>query len=274
MARLGLRVTSLEVDENGELDLDQVRNSVTKDTAIVSVMLANNETGILFPVESIAEIVKEMSDALVHVDAVNAAGKVRISLENSNIDLLSISAHKFHGPKGVGALYIRRGVDIPGFIFGGGQEGGRRGGTEAVHQIVGLGKAAEMAGDISQTEKIRMLRNHLENEILNRIPNSRINGTPDPAKRLPNTSNISFVNTNGEAILARLNDIDVCVSTGSACNANDHSASPVLQAMNIPYREAMGAIRFSLGRYNTRKEIDFVLEQLPRIITELRSMGA
>lgn len=274
MARLGLGVTLLDVDQSGELGLDKVRNAVTEGTAVVSVMLANNETGILFPVESIAEIIKERSDALVHVDAVNAAGKVRINLEKSNIDLLSISAHKFHGPKGVGALYIRRGVDIPSLIFGGGQEGGRRAGTEAVHQIVGLGKAAEMARDISQTEKIRMLRDHLENEILNRIPNSRINGTSDPGKRLPNTSNISFVDTNGEAILARLNDIGVCVSTGSACNANDHSASPVLQAMNIPYRDAMGAIRFSVGRYNTREEVDFVLERLPRIITELRSMAA
>jgi cysteine desulfurase len=232
-------------------------------------MLANNETGVLFPVDRFTEIVKESSDALFHVDGVNAAGKVAIDLKNTSIDLLSISAHKFHGPKGIGALYIRDGVQLPSFLTGGGQESGRRAGTEAVHQIVGIGAAAEMASDMARMETVRELRDKLENGLLE-IDNTRVNGTRDADNRLPNTTNISFENTNGEMILARLDDIGVCVSTGSACNAKDHVASPVLRAMNIPYSFAMGSIRFSLGRYNTAEEVDFVLNNLPDIISDLR----
>lgn len=237
-------------------------------------MLANNETGILFPVNEIAEIVKERSNAIFHVDAVNAAGKVPINLRNSQIDLLSISGHKFHAPKGIGALYIRQGIDLPSLLTGGGQESSRRAGTEAVHQIAGIGAAARLVSDLSEMERIRAMRDRLENEILKKTPNSRLNGTSDPAKRLPNTSSISFENANGEAILARLNDLGVCVSTGSACNSEDHSASPVLEAMNIPYSLAMGSIRFSLGRYNTEEEVDFVLETLHGIVEELHRMAA
>ena len=267
------RVTWLEVDEDGEIDPDQLEKSLTKETAVVSVMLANNETGVLFPVEEIARIVKKHSDALLHVDGVNAVGKVPVNLRNTGIDLFSISGHKFHAPKGIGALYVRRGVNLSPMLTGGGQENGRRAGTEAVHQIAGIGAAAEFVKDLSAMEEIRVLRDRLESEILREIPASRLNGTSDPAKRLPNTSNISFENTNGEAILARLNDLGVCVSTGSACNSNDHTASPVLQAMNIPYIQAMGAIRFSLGRYNTKEEVDFVLANLPRIVAGLRAMA-
>ena len=270
----GYLVTWLEVDGEGSLDLDALKGALSEQTAIVSVMLANNETGVLFPVKEIAEIVKERSNALFHVDGVNAAGKVAVDLKNTEIDLFSISAHKFHGPKGIGALYIRNGVDLRSFLIGGGQENGRRAGTEAVHQIAGIGAAAKLASDMSKMERIRALRDRLENEILNEIPNSRLNGTRETQKRLPNTSNISFENTNGEAILARLNDIGVCVSTGSACNSESHTASPVLQAMNIPYSAAMGSIRFSLGRYNTEEEVDFVLRKLPGIIAELRKLAA
>lgn len=267
-------VTWLGVDEEGSLDLDALKDALNEQTAVVSVMLANNETGVLFPVKEIAGIIKERSNALFHVDGVNAAGKVPVDLKNMAIDLFSISAHKFHGPKGIGALYIRNGVDLPSFLTGGGQEKGRRAGTEAVHQIAGIGAAAKIVCDMFEMERVRTLRDRLENEILDKIPNSRLNGTRLAAKRLPNTSNISFENTNGEAILARLNDIGVCVSTGSACNSESHTASPVLQAMNVPYSVAMGSIRFSLGRYNTEEEVDFVLRELPGIIADLRTLAA
>ena len=264
------RVTWLDVDSNGSLDLEQLRQALDEKTAVVSAMLANNETGILFPVNEIGQIVKEDSDALFHVDGVNAVGKVPIDLKTTEIDLFSMSAHKFHGPKGIGALYIRKDVELPSMLIGGGQEYGHRAGTEAVHQIVGLGSAAALVNDLEPMSTVRQLRDRLENGILNAIPNAYRNGTSDPAFRLPNTSNISFENTNGEMILARLDAIGVCVSTGSACNSQDHTASPVLQAMDIPYSKSMGSIRFSLGRYNTADEVEFVLEKLPGIINELR----
>ena len=269
----GFEVSRLDVSDKGFLDFDELKNFLREDTAIVSVMLANNETGILFPVREIAEIVKENSAAVFHVDGVNAVGKIPIDIQNTKIDLFSISGHKFHAPKGIGALYVKNGVNLPPISIGGGQENGRRAGTEAVHQIVGLGAAAEFVKDFSKMEEISALRNKLENEILDKIPNSRLNGTNDLQFRLPNTSNISFPNLNGEAILAKLNDLDICVSTGSACNAETHTASPVMQAMNIPYSQAMGAIRFSLGRFNTEAEVDFVLQVLPKIIDELKEIS-
>jgi len=266
----GFDVTWLDVDENGTLDLETLRSSLGKDTAVVSVMLANNETGILFPVEEIGAIVKANSDALFHVDGVNAAGKIPIDLKNSNIDLFSISGHKFHAPKGIGALYIRSGIDLPPYLTGGGQQNGKRAGTEAVHQIAGIGTAAKLAADLGPMKQVEALRDRLETFILNAIPDTRLNGTNDASLRLPNTSNISFVNTNGEMILSALDDVGICVSTGSACNSLDNRASPVLAAMNIPYSSAMGSIRFSLGRYSTDDEVDLVLTELPRIIDDLR----
>jgi cysteine desulfurase len=274
LEKSGRRVTWLEVDENGALDLEQLKSSLDAKTALVSVMLANNETGILFPVAEIVEIVKEHSNALFHVDGVNAVGKVPVSLKDMAIDMFSISGHKFHAPKGVGALYVREGVNLPHPFAGGGQENGRRPGTEAVHQIAGLGAAADFVRDLAPMERVRALRDRLEFKILDSCPNSRINGTPDPDLRLPNTLSISFENTNGEMILARLADLGVCVSTGSACNSDDHTASPVLQAMNIPYSLAMGAIRFSLGRFNTEEEVDYVLEGLPGIVSSLSSLSS
>jgi len=267
----GFEITWLDVNQKGLLDLDQFKDSLRKDTALVSIMLANNETGVLFPVKEIAEIIKERSDAIFHVDGVNAVGKIPLDLRNTEIDLFSISGHKFHAPKGIGALYIRDGVKLPSLKIGGGQENGRRAGTEAVHQIVGLGKAAEIVRDFSPMDKIQNLRDKLENEILQKFPNSRRNG--DRKKRLPNTTNISFENLNGEVILAKLNDLNVAVSTGSACNEETHTASPVLKAMNIPYSQAMGAIRFSLGRFNKENEIKFVLEHLPKIIEDLKTVS-
>jgi cysteine desulfurase len=275
LERKNYEVSWLRVDENGFLDLDELKNSLRPlDTAVVSVMLANNETGILFPVEEVARVVKENSSAIVHCDGVNAVGKIPVNLKKTEIDLFSVSGHKFHAPKGVGALYMKRGVELASFFIGGGQEIARRAGTEAVHQIAGIGKAAKLVKDFSAMEKVRVLRDKLEDEIMQNIPNASINGTSNRAKRLPNTSSISFENTNGEAILAKLNDLGVCVSTGSACNSENHAASAVLQAMNIPYSKAMGAIRFSLGRYNTEAEVDFVLEHLPKIIEELLEMSS
>jgi cysteine desulfurase len=273
LQRDGVEVSWLDVDETGALDLYQLREFIREDTAIVSVMLANNETGILFPVDEISEIMKERSRALMHVDGVNAAGKVQIDLSNSRIDLFSISAHKFHGPKGVGALYIREGVGLPSFSVGGGQESGRRAGTEAVHQIVGMGAAAEFVGDMSGMEKIRAMRDNLEQSILQNISVASLNGTADVNRRLPNTSNISFENLNGEAILARLDAAGICVSTGSACNAADHVPSQVLAAMDVPYSKAMGSIRFSLGRFNKDGEVEKVSAELIKIISEFIAVG-
>jgi cysteine desulfurase len=273
LERENYEITWLETDENGFLDLEILKNSLRADTAIVSIMLANNETGILFPVKEAGRIIKENSAAVFHVDGVNAVGKIPVDLKETAIDLFSVSGHKFHAPKGTGALYIRNGVELPSFLIGGGQENSRRAGTEAAHQAVALGTAAELVKDFSAMDAVQALRDKLEDEILQRVPNAKLNGTGDRTKRLPNTSSISFAGINGETILAKLNDAGVCVSTGSACNAETHTASPVLQAMNIPYLTAMGAIRFSLGRYNTMEEVDFVLEMLPKIIDELKEVS-
>lgn len=266
----GTEVVWLDVDADGVLDLEQLRDSVDERTALVSVMWANNETGVVFPVAEIAEIVKGRSNALFHVDSVNAAGKVQIDLSKTAIDLLSISAHKFHGPKGVGVLYIRRDVDLPSMFIGGGQETGRRSGTEAVHQIVGMGAAARFVADVKPMASVEQLRDKLESSILATIPCASVNGTHVNELRLPNTSYISFENINGEMLLSALDDHGVCVSTGSACNSETHTASPVLAAMNIPYFQAMGSIRFSLGRFNTESEVDRVLEILPELVSRLR----
>jgi len=270
----GCRVSWLDVDTDGMLDLAQLRSELCSDTAVVSTMLANNETGILFPVNEIGEIVKSRSDALFHVDGVNAVGKIPIDLRSSEIDLFSLSAHKFHGPKGIGALYIRSGVTLAPLLTGGGQENGKRPGTEAVHQIAGIGAAAKFVSDLSQMTQIASLRDRLESEILDKIPNSILNGTSEPAKRLPNTSSISFEGINGEMILAQLDAHGICVSTGSACNSHNHTASAVLQAMNVPYSRAMGSIRFSLGRFNTTDDVDRLLVDLPVIVGELRSLSS
>jgi cysteine desulfurase len=265
LAEIGCEVTWLEVDKNGELDLNDLRKSLRRDTGIVSVMLANNETGVMFPIKEIGGIVREHSDAVFHVDGVQAVGKVPIGLREWPVDLFSVSGHKFHAPKGVGALYIRRGIQLPPFIIGGGQEKGRRSGTEAVPNIVALGRAAQLAKEFTGHERVRMLRDRLEDAILAGFPGARLNGNADRAKRLPNTSNISFTNLDGPDILAQLDQAGICVSTGSACNADSRETSGVLRAMQIPYELARGAIRFSLGRYNTVDDIDHTLAALQHI---------
>lgn len=270
LEKQGCEVTWLGVDEQGELDLGELKKALRPDTAIVSIMTANNQTGVIFPVAEVAGIVKENSDALFHTDGVNAAGKMPIDLKNTQIDMMSISGHKFYAPKGIGALYIRNGVALPSSLIGGGQENGRRAGTEAAHQIAGLGAAAALMTDLTSLGQIRVLRDRLESGILATIPNASVNGG---GNRLPNVTNISFENTNGEMIMHALDEIGVCVSTGSACSDAHRKASGVLAAMNVPYSRAMGAIRFSLGRYNTEAEVDLVLEKLPSIVERLHAMA-
>jgi len=273
LAEIGCEVTWLEVNESGQLDLDDLRRSLRRDTGIVSVMLANNETGVLFPIEEIGKIVRQNSDAVFHVDGVQAVGKIPISLKDLEVDLFALSGHKLHAPQGIGALYIRNGVKLPPFIIGGTQESGRRAGTSAVPNIVALGAACELAGNFDEHERIESLRNKLESEILRTIPNARLNGLSDPGQRLPNTSNISFEYVEGENILVHLDQAGVCVSTGSACHSKIKESSPTLLAMNVPYTAAQGSIRFSLGRYNTEEEIDETLRILPGIIGKLVEMS-
>lgn len=269
LAKIGCEVTWLEVNESGELKLDDLRQALRRDTGIVSVMLANNETGVLFPIKEIGKIVREHSDAVFHVDGVQAVGKIPLKLKELEVDLFALSGHKLHAPQGVGALYIRAGVKLPPFIIGGSQEGGRRAGTSAVPNIVALGAACELARTLDEHKDIERLRNKLEDRILSRIPNARLNGTPDRSKRLPNTSSISFEYVEGENILVHLDKAGVCVSTGSACHSTTKESSPTLRAMNVPYSAAQGSIRFSLGRYNTEQEIDYTLDILPQIIGKL-----
>src|SRR5882762_5270475 len=273
LEKINCEVTWLEVDENGELNLDDLRQALRRESAIVSVMLANNETGVLFPMNDIGKIVRENSDAVFHVDGVQAVGKIPIDLKHSEVDLFALSGHKLHAPQGVGALYIREGVKLPPLIIGGGQESGRRAGTSAVPNIVGLGAACELAKHFDEHEKTETLRNKLEDEILSTIPNARLNGTQDRARRLPNTTNISFEYIEGENILVQLDQAGICVSTGSACHSTTRESSPTLRAMNVPYTAAQGSIRFSLGRYNTEEEIDQTLKVLPGIIDKLVQMS-
>jgi cysteine desulfurase len=273
LEKSGYDVTWLEVDATGQLDLESLRASLRPGTALVSVMLANNETGVLFPIERVGRIVRETCDAVFHVDGVQAVGKIPINLRDLDVDLFALSGHKFHAPKGVGALYVRAGLKLPSLMIGGGQERGRRAGTEAVPYIVALGRAAELAHEFAGHARIRALRDKLEDGILRDIPNARLNGTRDRDERLPNTANISFEYVEGESILAHLDEAGVCVSTGSACNAESHVSSAVLRAMNVPYTAAQGSIRFSVGRYNTEDEIERTLAVLPGIINRLASMS-
>ena len=273
LAEIGCDVTWLEVDGKGELDLDDLRRALRRDTGVVSVMLANNETGVIFPIEEIGKIVRENSDAVFHIDGVQAVGKIPINLKEVEVDLFALSGHKLHAPQGVGALYVREGVTLPPFIIGGAQEHGRRAGTSAVPNIVGLGAACELARNSDGHEQILRLRNRLEDEILSRIPNALLNGAPDRTKRLPNTTNISFQYVEGENIMTLLDEAGICVSTGSACHSGTHQASPTLRAMNVPYTAAQGSIRFSLGRYNTEEDIERTLEVLPGIVNRLVEMS-
>lgn len=270
LAEIGGEVTWLNVDEQGAIDLDDLRKALRRDTGIVSIMVANNETGVLFPIEEIGKIVREHSDAVFHVDGVQAVGKIPLDLQNWPVDLFSISGHKFHAPKGVGALYVRNSVSLPPFIIGGGQEQGRRSGTEAVPNLVALGAASALGKEFDGHERVRVLRDRMEGRILESIPGTKVNGTTESDKRLPNTSNISFDGILGPDLVTALDDAEICVSTGSACHADSDDVSPVLAAMNVPRSFALGSIRLSLGRYNTETDIDALLNLLPETVERLR----
>jgi cysteine desulfurase len=272
LATQGYRITELPVDKNGLLDLKNLEKSLTPDTAVVSLMWGNNETGVIFPVEKAAQMAHEKG-VLFHTDAVQSAGKIPINMKNNVIDMLSISGHKLHAPKGIGILYVRRGTRFSPFLIGGHQEKGRRGGTENTPGIIGLGKACELADKNMQKEntEVMRLRDKLEKELLKRIPQSRVNG--DTVNRLPNTTNISFEYVEGEAILLLMNELGICASSGSACTSGSLQPSHVLRAMGVPFTMAHGSIRFSLSIYNTEKEIDFVIEKMPAIIERLRGMS-
>ena len=272
LKREGYRVTELPVDREGLLSIEEVSRAMTEDTVIVSVMWANNETGVLFPVEEIATLAKSRG-IIFHTDAVQAVGKIPINLAESQIDMLSLSGHKLHAPKGIGVLYVRRGTRFAPFVVGGHQEGGRRGGTENVPYIIGLGKACELAATNLEEENLRVknLRDKLENGLLDRIENSMING--DSEQRLPNTLSISFEYVEGESILLKLSDRGICASSGSACTSGSLEPSHVLRAMGVPFTAAHGSIRFSLSTYNTEEEIDYILEVMPPIIEQLRAIS-
>ncbi|MBN2373431.1 cysteine desulfurase NifS [bacterium] len=268
----GYRITEIPVDQNGLLDMDIYEKSLSPDTAIVSLMWANNETGVIFPVEKAAEMARSRG-IIFHTDAVQAVGKIPIDMAKNYIDKLSVSGHKFHAPKGIGALYLRKGTKYSPYLIGGHQEKNRRSGTENTPYIIGMGKSAELASANMEKEGsvVRYLRDKLENEILKRIPNSRINGERE--LRLPNTANISFEFVEGESILLMLNEFGICASSGSACTSGSLQPSHVLRAMGIPFTMAHGSIRFSLSVYNTMEEVDFVIEKLPPIIEKLRSIS-
>lgn len=272
LARKGYRVTFLPVDGLGRLDMDALYKAIDDDTVVVSIMYANNETGVIFPVEEIGQVLMERNIPF-HTDAVQAAGKVPIDVKTFPVDMLSLSGHKLHAPKGVGALYVRRGTRFYPYIIGGHQERGRRAGTENVASIIGLGKACELAKEHLNKEAsyLSRLRDKLQNALLERCPDARING--DTENRLPNTTNMSFEYVEGEAILLRLDEYGICASSGSACTSGSLQPSHVLRAMGIPFTAIHGSIRFSLSRYNTGSEIDKVIEVMPEIIKELRMLS-
>ena len=271
LARRGYEITWLPVDSGGRLDLSQVAGAIRDDTAVVSIMWANNETGVLFPVEEVARLAREKG-AYFHTDAIQAVGKVPVELGRSAIHFLSLSGHKLHAPKGVGALYVQRRTRFTPLLIGGSQEGGRRAGTENVASIVALGKAAELAAADMQKEQtfVRSLRDRFEGAVLARIPGSEVNG--DRAERLPNTSSLFFRGIEGEALLVLLDKAGICASAGSACTAGSLHPSHVLTAMGLSAEHARSSLRFSFSRYNSDAEIDRGVEILVQAVSRLRSM--
>jgi cysteine desulfurase len=272
LARRGREATFVGVNEHGEIDIEELERAIRPETAIVSVMWANNETGGISPIETISEIARR-KNVLFHTDAVQAVGKVRIKLADAGINFLSLSAHKLHGPKGVGALYVNRRTRFSPMIFGGSQENKRRAGTENVASIVGLGKAAERALAALDEEQTRVtkMRDHFESHVLERIPGVIING--NPKRRLGNTSNLAFPGIDAQALLLTFDQKGLCCSIGSACLTGSLQSSHVLRAMKLDDERARGSVRFSLGRYNTEAQIDRALEIIPPVIEKLRAMS-
>lgn len=274
LEKKGYEVTYLGVNAEGEIDPDEFKASIRPDTALVAIMWANNETGVVFPVEKMAEITKQKNpETLFFVDGVQAAGKIPLNVKDTKIDMVGISGHKIHAPKGVGALYIRKGTPVTPFMLGGHQERGKRAGTENVPGIIALGVAAEEAQNYLEDEatRVKALRDKLEKGILEKIFNARVNGTR--VNRVPNTTNISFEYIEGELILLHLSDLGICASSGSACTSGSLEPSHVLRAMGVPFTAVHGSIRFSLSRYTTDEEVDFVLEKLPEVINKLNSIS-
>ena len=270
----GYKVDYIGVNANGELDLAQLEQSINYDTALVSIMYANNETGVIFPIEKISEMIKSKNpETKFFVDAVQVTGKIPIDVQACGVDLLGISGHKFHAPKGVGALYVNSKTLVTPLIIGGHQERGKRAGTENVPYIVGMAKAAELAVDSLRYEatEVKRLRDKLEAGILKRVYNSRLNA--GVANRVPNTTNIGFEYIEGELILLHLSDLGICASSGSACTSGSLEPSHVLRAMNVPFTAIHGSIRFSLSKYTTEKEVDYVLDVLPNIIDKITSIS-
>ena len=272
MVKYGYRVTELGVDSEGRLDLNELKSALDDNTAIVSIMHANNETGVVFPIEEISNIVKERG-VLFHTDAVQSTGKIPLNMAKSSIDMLAISGHKLHAPKGVGVLYLRKGVPFRPFMVGGHQEFSRRAGTECTTSIIALGKACELAEKYLDYEngKVKQMRDRLEKELMNIIPFARING--GEAERLPNTLSIAFEYVEGEAILLLLSEKGICASSGSACTSGSLEPSHVLRAMGVPFTCAHGSVRFSLSRFTTEEEVDAVIKELPPIIKRLRDIS-
>ncbi len=268
----GYEVTYLSTDTSGRLDMEEYKNAIREDTAIISIMWANNETGNIYPIHEMAKIAKERN-VIFHTDAVQAVGKIAIDLKETPIDMLSLSGHKLHAPKGVGALYVRKRLPFRPFLIGGHQERSRRAGTENTTGIIALGKACQLAHDNMEIEntEVKALRDKLENGLLATIPDAILNGDKD--NRLPNTSNISFGYVEGEAILLMMDQLGICASSGSACTSGSLEPSHVLRSMDVPFTFAHGSIRFSLSRYNTEEEVDFVLESMPKLIENLRKLS-
>jgi cysteine desulfurase len=270
LARDGYEIVELDVTLDGALDLDRLRTLLTDDTALVSLLWANNETGVLFPIGQIGEWCRA-ARVPFHCDATQAIGKIPVDVKTAKIDAMTIASHKFHGPKGAAALFLRRGIRIPPLIIGGPQEHGKRGGTENVPGIVGMGKAAQLAQTaLNEMPRVASMRDRLEREILSQIDQTRVNGRTD--QRLPNTSNIGFARLEAEAILLLLSEIGICASAGAACSSGSLEPSHVLRAMRIPEHFAHGSIRFSLSRYTSEAEINRMLEVLPGVISRLRAV--
>ncbi len=267
----GYEIEEIGVDESGQLHIDELAEALRKGPSLVSTMWANNETGVVFPTEEICQMVKQ-AGGVFHTDAVQATGKLPINVSRVPIDMLSLSGHKLHAPKGVGALYIRKGTKLKTFMMGGHQENGRRAGTENVPYIVGLGKACQLARQTLVPEAvIAALRDKLEAGLLASCPDATVNG--DRVNRLPNTTNMSFQYIEGEAILYHLSDLGVAASSGSACTSGSLEPSHVIRAMGVPFTSAHGSIRFSLSRYTTEDEIDYVIEKMPTIVDRLRDLS-
>lgn len=272
LGKTGYRVTWVPVDRYGMLDLDYLYDHLSDDTAVVSLMWANNETGVIFPIEDISRRLRSRG-IVFHTDAVQAVGKIPVDVSAAGVDMLSLSGHKLYAPKGIAALYVRKGTRFSPFLIGGHQEGGRRGGTENTPSIIGLGKAAALAKAHWQNDaaQVKSLRDKLETAVFDNIPNVLLNGHKN--NRLPNTLSVSFEYVEGEAILLMLDQLGICASSGSACTSGSLEPSHVLRAMGVPFTAAHGSIRFSLSVYNTAEEVDFVIDSLPGVIERLRHMS-